>query len=251
MHIKGSRLINKKVIAAGQGKVRSTDVVRPASEISSEISNIATDGDYLSKTKVVTEDGVELGQVSDILFDSQTGDVVEFEISQGAVENIKSGRKTIPTRHVITIGQDAMIVDDAAEVVIDTQKKQRGATGQVNKAAQTIGDISESAQHSAQEKLHEIQQDEKTQEVKQQAQSTMNELSHQIKNVTGEMKRQFKQFTKHPKIQEAIQNTKQVTKDAKKSLKEESPFEGKREEIKTDIETENSMSSRKRTNKKS
>lgn len=74
--------------------VQSEDVLENASQMGKKVASIAGDGIYLSKTKVITKEGTNLGEIDDIFFDSQTGKVEEFEVSQG-LSDLSSGKKRL------------------------------------------------------------------------------------------------------------------------------------------------------------
>lgn len=84
--------------------------VRRASETESSINEIAQENTYLTGTDIITENGIPLGKLSDIYFDTSTGVVDSFEISRGSFGDIISGKKTLTRSDIISFGQDAIIV---------------------------------------------------------------------------------------------------------------------------------------------
>ncbi len=106
--------------------VESSDVLKRASDIKSRASYIAKENKYLTKTKIITEDGVELGNVTDVYFDDKTGNVADLEVSQGTLHNIKSGKKRVKVEDVLTVGEDATIVKGYIEENMKEQAQNEG-----------------------------------------------------------------------------------------------------------------------------
>jgi uncharacterized protein YrrD len=84
--------------------------IRKLSDVEKNIEAIAKNDTYLTNTKIITENGVELGRVSDIYFDAGTGRVEEFEVSHGGLKYWKDGKKRVRISDIVTIGKDATIV---------------------------------------------------------------------------------------------------------------------------------------------
>jgi len=88
--------------------IESAEVLKKASDVEQQIEYIAKSNTYLSGTKIITEEGVDLGKVSDIYFNSRTGLAEEFEVSREKDKNHE--KKRIKISDIITIGKDATIV---------------------------------------------------------------------------------------------------------------------------------------------
>ncbi len=84
--------------------------IKKLSDVSKNIETIAKNDTYLTNTKIITEDGRELGKVSDIYFDVATGKVEEFEVSHGTFGYWKEGKKRVKITDIVTVGKDATIV---------------------------------------------------------------------------------------------------------------------------------------------
>ena len=111
--------------------IESEELIKKTSDVEQKVSNIANNNDFLTKTKIVTEDGKELGHVTDLFFDDKTGIVSQLEVSGGILENAKSGKKVIEIADIITIGHDATIVKKYTSEKFDQQSEQQGAQGTV------------------------------------------------------------------------------------------------------------------------
>ena len=162
--------------------VESDRVVKKASDVQQRIARIVKDDNFLTKNKIVTEDGTELGQVSDILFEPSTGKVRELEVSQG-IKNLQSGKKRVKVEDIVKIGTDVTIVKDFVREEMATQAQQQGIQGTVNLAQENAPDFIEQTKQkitelgaTAKEKMQEIQKHPKTQEMVQTTKNKTNQL---------------------------------------------------------------------------
>lgn len=115
--------------------IESEERIRKAVDVNERVASIAREEQKLTKTKVITENGINLGAISDILFDTATGRVEEFEVSQG-LKNLQSGRKTVRVDQVMTVGEDVTVVKAGAEEQLKRQAEQRGVQGTFNRTVQ-------------------------------------------------------------------------------------------------------------------
>ncbi len=67
--------------------------------------------EILNKISVFTNDGDEIGKVSDFLIDEKSGRIEGFEISEGLSEDIYFGRKLLPIIGKVEFGEDIMTVN--------------------------------------------------------------------------------------------------------------------------------------------
>lgn len=118
--------------------IQSENVIKKASEVSERIASIAKDSQFLTNTKIVSEDGKDLGKISDIYFELPSGNVIEFEVSQG-LKDLSSGKKRIKVSDIITIGEDATIVKHYVDDTFAQQSQQQGITGVVHQSKNTVG----------------------------------------------------------------------------------------------------------------
>ena len=133
--------------------IPDSSVVKSVKEIGGSIQTIANSDKYLVKTNVLTIDGKELGKVTDIYFDSQTGYVETMEVSQGGLKTITEGKKSIKPSDIVTIGADATIVSNYTEAKLEEQGEENGLKGALNdakdKASDVSNDIKEQAESTA------------------------------------------------------------------------------------------------------
>lgn len=126
--------------------IASSDVIKKVDDIQGTVARIADEGHYLTNTKVITREGNELGEITDIFFDSTTGNVEEFEVSQGLIGDAKNGKKTIRLEDIVTVGKEASIVDSFTEVAFEEQEP-GGLTKAINtfkeKGSEIVDDFKE------------------------------------------------------------------------------------------------------------
>lgn len=197
--------------ARGVGKdailIQNEMLMKNTSNIPSNLGSIATRGDYLTENRIITESGTDLGKVVDILFDSQTGMVEEFEVSQG-IRDVATGRKSIKVSDIITVGKDALIVKGYTESKVAEQAKRGGVVGAVTQGAETVRKEGpkyfEQAKTKAQEYAEKAR--EKVEEVKE---------SPRVQKAGQRAKEEAKYF-KNRSIQ-AMQTTKPKTRKIHKS----------------------------------
>lgn len=178
--------------------VESENIIKNASEVQERITRILKGDNYLTTNKVVTEDGAEIGNVSDIFFDEPSGKVLELEVSQGTAENIKSGKKRVKVSDIIKVGEDVTIVRGYVEEDFEKQAEGHGlqgvsntigekAPGLIDQAKQKLSDIGDDVEEKGkdlsdktQSKLKEVQEDpetkEKLSEIRSKANSTKGTL---------------------------------------------------------------------------
>lgn len=142
---------NVKNIGADAVMVQSENVIRTPDQVQDRVMSIAEHGHNLTKTKVITEDGTQLGIITDILFDSDSGQVEEFEVSQGLVENVKSGKKRFKIDDIMTVGEESTIVRGYTEIMMEGQGQTGGLQGALNQAKDKAGQLVETAKEKGSE----------------------------------------------------------------------------------------------------
>lgn len=105
--------------------------IKKADDIPKEVVDIAKGDTYLTKTKIMTETGDELGQISDVYFDEKTGKVTEFEVSQGVFQNAASGKKRVKITDIVTVGKDSTIVRSTVQDSFSSQAQTGGLQGRI------------------------------------------------------------------------------------------------------------------------
>lgn len=67
---------------------------------------------YIITTPIVTEQGEYIGTVGDILVEKDTGKIVGYEVSDGLLKDLVTGRKTITVSQIIAYGEDAVVIKE-------------------------------------------------------------------------------------------------------------------------------------------
>lgn len=117
-------LSDVKSIGRDAVMVDTKEVIKKASDLPEPLSSVARES-KLKKMNIFTESGTDLGRVTNIVFDPASGYVREFEVSQGAIQDIKTGRKYLLAEDVVRVGVDDIIVKDEAEANFQKQAKKR------------------------------------------------------------------------------------------------------------------------------
>jgi len=102
--------------------IESSLAIKKASELGRLPLESMKTNSSLKKMNVLTEGGTNLGRIAEVIFESQTGRVEEFEVSRGPVEDIRSGRKHLRLDKVLTVGVDNIIVTNQTEAEFKGQK---------------------------------------------------------------------------------------------------------------------------------
>ena len=83
---------------------------------------VIVQGDYLQERKALEKssqilgitvmdlDGREIGTISDIVFDSEKGSVVGYEISKGFIDDLMNGRNLLPGDHIYHLSNDVLVI---------------------------------------------------------------------------------------------------------------------------------------------
>lgn len=99
--------------------IQSAEDIRSTADVDKIIRTIAKDKIFLTKTRMVTTGGENLGNISDLYFDPFTGNVTEIEFIQ-SLNNLASAKKRVKIHDIVSVGQDATVVK--AEILEDIEK---------------------------------------------------------------------------------------------------------------------------------
>jgi uncharacterized protein YrrD len=114
--------------------IEEANAVVPASSVP-EVSRMLDRKASLLGTRVLTEDGAELGSVSDMYFDDRSGTIHGFEVSGGPVDDLLRGSSYLPLDEIEVVGTDAVIVRESAKASLEAQAGGlAGALGQASPA---------------------------------------------------------------------------------------------------------------------
>lgn len=68
--------------------------------------------EYIIGTPIMTESGKYLGTIGDILVEDNIGKILGYEVSDGLLKDLVSGRSFITVPQIITYGEDAVIIKE-------------------------------------------------------------------------------------------------------------------------------------------
>ncbi|KJS20315.1 MAG: hypothetical protein VR72_11745 [Clostridiaceae bacterium BRH_c20a] len=67
---------------------------------------------YIIGTPIMTEGGKYLGTIGDILVEDNSGKILGYEVSDGLLKDLVSGRSLLTVPQIITYGEDAVIIKE-------------------------------------------------------------------------------------------------------------------------------------------
>lgn len=221
------RIEDVKSIGRDDVVVQRALAIRKATDVGRKVAHIAKNDTYLTKTTVITEAGTKLGQVSDIYFDSKTGAVSEFEVTQG----IGSGKKQIKIRDLVTVGTDATIVKAYTEEKFQEQAQQQGVQGALHQLQESSQQLFAKAKQTTQTAAVNLQQ--QSQQLSKQATQKFQELreSPQLKAQLYEVQEKGAEFQKitQEKLHE-VKNSPETEKQLKEVQEKAAEFQKVAEE---------------------
>ncbi len=137
-----------KIIGKDAVIVNDNKVIRNLADIVDSKTTQNQSGAFLRDTPVITENGQELGKISDIFFEGETGNVTEVEVGHGGFKDFTLRRRRIKTRDIIKIGQDAIIVNTAENATFSAAEEK--LVESFEKVAKTIANtVKQVVHHSA------------------------------------------------------------------------------------------------------
>jgi uncharacterized protein YrrD len=180
------------------------------------ISVIVNDNNFLSKNRVMTESGVDLGRVTDIYFEFPSGTVTAIEVSKGFMQNILSGKKSINVSDIITVGKDNLVVSDVTEEDFDSQ--QQGLQKVANEAKTTTASIAAATVSKTQEmveiaksKIDEVVKSKPVQDGIVKTQEIANNAKDKVMDTFKDAKDEIQSGRAEEKIKNTFNDTKQKT----------------------------------------
>lgn len=84
-------------------------------------SKILERNNILKGTKIVTTDGKDLGTLTDLYFDEQTGMIEGYEASGGVFADAVNGKSFVPAPHTLKIGEDVAFVPPETAQLMEEQ----------------------------------------------------------------------------------------------------------------------------------
>ncbi|MGA7933743.1 MAG: PRC-barrel domain-containing protein [Kovacikia sp.] len=156
-------LQNVKAIGLDAIVVHSKGSVVGAEQISA-IKEILQDNNVLRGTRILTTEGLDLGELVDLFFDEQSGLVEGYEVSGGLFADAYSGRSFVPAPETLKIGYDvAFVPPEIAQMMEEQVGGIRGAVqatgGRLQESAEFASRTLQSAAQSATEQIQSSAED--------------------------------------------------------------------------------------------
>ena len=121
-----------------------------------EIRKILDEGHSVYGKKILTRSGKDLGAVSDIMVETDSGVVSGYEISGGIARDIGRGRAVVPMTDDFTAGEDAIIVPDETEKRVE--ESVGGLAGAYESTKAKAGELTERGGERIQQQFGETRQ---------------------------------------------------------------------------------------------
>jgi uncharacterized protein YrrD len=187
--------------------IDSKSVLQKAGKLPQPISAIAKSDDYLTQTKIVTEQGTELGSITDLYFDLPSGVVTDFEVSQGGLKDVQAGRKLVNINDIVKIGKDATIVRSYTEISLRQQPATGGFQGALQSAGQTAQDVASTAKDKAQEMASDPQNKQNATEMKQKAGNILQKIGDKADEMSQKLNQKVEEVTSDPALHQRVSQT--------------------------------------------
>ncbi|MDD3925835.1 MAG: PRC-barrel domain-containing protein [bacterium] len=120
------------------------------------IKKILEEGHSVYGKKILTRSGKELGAVSDIMVDTDSGVVSGYEISGGVARDIGRGRPVVPMMDDFTAGEDAIVVPDETEKRME--ESVGGLAGAYESTKEKAGELAEKGKGRVQQQYGETRE---------------------------------------------------------------------------------------------
>lgn len=140
--------------------IDSKDSIKIVTELGAPFPELSQDeGMMLKKGTVLDENVQKYGSISDVFFDTDTAQIKGFEISNGPLQDVKEGKKTMEISQIISVGRYAVIVKPVFPSQSSLQQK----------IASLPGDMMKTFSYTAQKAAQIIQENTTPQSHKQQS----------------------------------------------------------------------------------
>ncbi|GBG55060.1 hypothetical protein SPFL3102_01068 [Sporomusaceae bacterium FL31] len=100
--------------------VRDAEVIQGVSEFISSDSKVYRLNELLDK-HIFTESGLQLGALVDLGFESVTGEIKAYHVSDGVLTDLLYGRMSLPLPQAQIVGQDKVIVPESMAKLLHTE----------------------------------------------------------------------------------------------------------------------------------
>jgi uncharacterized protein YrrD len=127
--------------------VHDRSAVVNAQDIKEMQSTVHTKNTLLG-TRVMTEDGKNLGKIQDVYFDEIIGTIEGYEVSGGMFADAMSGTAFLPSPKTINIGRDVAFVPSDVITLMDMQKEEGGIRKMMRETSDKVRSGAQTVQNS-------------------------------------------------------------------------------------------------------
>jgi uncharacterized protein YrrD len=179
------------------------------------ISLIVDDTNYLTKNRVITENGDELGRITDLYFEFPSGKVMDIEVSRGFLQDIRTGIKNVNILDIITIGKDYLIVKDNEE-----QSQDQGISKMVDDTKDNVSNIV-NAGLSKSEEIAEVTKDQFDEAVKSKnVQNVISKTKEVVTNIKEKVSKAINGTKSNIETGQAQEQVKKTSENGKQKVEE-------------------------------
>ena len=186
--------------------------VEVSADLDAETAAIIKKGISVRGKTVMTEDGRNLGKVSDLQIDELSGTVTDYQTSGGLFADAYNGRSLVPAPMTIRVGEDVVFVPNETAELMQSQLGGLKEAGQ--NAADKAGELKDQALSKGQElagnaqdaagNLRDQAMSPKTQGKLEDAKSAASGLFEQVKQKAVDFKDQASQKVEDRRINGAL-----------------------------------------------
>ena len=102
--------------------LQNEEVMLPAQDVEN-CHGVKTGPVAMIGKSVITSNGQRLGQVEDIYFQTEFGEIVGYELSDGIISDILDGRKAVKHVSSAKMGEDALILPLTVPPLLETERE--------------------------------------------------------------------------------------------------------------------------------
>lgn len=100
--------------------IKNEEAMKPIQEVE-HCNGLKTGPITMMGKPVITANGHHLGQVEDVYFQTEFGEIIGYELSDGIISDIVDGRKAVKHARSTRIGEDAVILPLSVKPLMITE----------------------------------------------------------------------------------------------------------------------------------
>jgi len=156
----GAVFASAKVVPYGHIKsIGENAIVVPKHDVIYQVSRIpelkrVMDRRTVKGMRVYSETGDRLGTVGDMIIDDQTGEVLYYEVTGGALGDAMKGKRTIVPAEILNMGERVLYI--AAATAARLEQQQGGVSAAFEQARQRVNQVSDQTADAASGRLAQL-----------------------------------------------------------------------------------------------